>query len=436
MSNPLADLIARGEGSYNSYNRGTEKDEDGKTKVISANQAIDFSELSVSEVERRQALPSGDPDRVFAFGRYQMIPGTFKEVVDKLGIAGDTKLRPETQDRMFSDYLMKGKRPQIEAYVTGQGSLHAAQKAAAMEWASIDDPDTPGKPYGNYAAKGNRSTIRAEEVAKALDSMKAQYQADLKRGMSPEAAWRDITTHGEKLDFGHHASRDPLADGVFKQGEHGQAVRSMQEKLSGLGYTGTDGKPLVADGDFGQNTRQAVERFQRDQGLTVDGKAGPKTLEALAAAVQAREPATTADTPAAPSMADPGHPDHARYRDTLEKLQTLEQQRAQGGLSALFADRQQMENAAGQVVFESRVSGMNQVDSVVARLDGQGLFAVQGQLGDPASLRVYVDHAQAVGQDVQASTRQLEALAQVQDPALAQAQAQAQAQTQAQQPAR
>lgn len=53
MSNPLADLIARGEGSYNSYNRGTEKDEDGKTKVISANQAIDFSELSVSEVERR-----------------------------------------------------------------------------------------------------------------------------------------------------------------------------------------------------------------------------------------------------------------------------------------------------------------------------------------------------------------------------------------------
>ncbi|MGK2911376.1 MAG: XVIPCD domain-containing protein, partial [Sphingobium sp.] len=192
--------------------------------------------------------------------------------------------------------------------------------------------------------------------------------------------------------------RSPMADGMLVQKEHGQAVKTMQEKLFGLGYTGTDGKPLVADGDFGPSTRQAVEQFQRDQRLTVDGKAGPKTLEALAAAVQAREPATMADTPAAPSMADPGHPDHARYRDTLEKLQTLEQQRAQGGLSALFADRQQMENAAGQVVFESRVSGMNQVDSVVARLDGQGLFAVQGQLGDPASLRVYVGHAQAVGQ--------------------------------------
>jgi hypothetical protein len=65
---------------------------------------------------------------------------------------------------------------------------------------------------------------------------------------------------------------------------------------------------------------------------------------------------------------------------------------------------------------------MNQVDSVVARPDGQGLFAVQGQLGDPGAQRVYVDRAQAVGQDVQASTGQVEALAHVQDPVLVQAQ--------------
>ncbi len=215
---------------------------------------------------------------------------------------------------------------------------------------------------------------------------------------------------------------NPMADGMLVQKEHGQAVKTMQEKLAGLGYTGTDGKPLVADGDFGPNTRQAVEQFQRDQGLTVDGKAGPKTLEALTAAMQSREPTTTADTPAAPSMADPGRPDHARYRDVLEKLQTLEQQRNLGGLPALFADRRQLENAAGQVVFESKVSGLKQVDAVVARPDGQGVFAVQGQLGDPASQRVYVDRAQAPGQDVQAITRQVEALAQMQEQARTQSQ--------------
>jgi putative chitinase len=226
------------------------------------------------------------------------------------------------------------------------------------------------------------------------------------------------------------SARDPIADGVLKQKEHGEAVKAMQEKLAGLGYAGTGGKPLTSDGDFGPNTRHAVEQFQRDHGLTVDGKAGPKTLEGLETAVQAKGqagPATTADKPAAPSpvassMADEGHPDHGRYRDAVEKLQALDQQRARGGLSALFADRRQLENAAGQVVFESKVSGLKQVDAVVARPDGQGVFAVQGQLGDPASQRVYVDRAQAPGQDVQAITRQVEALAQMQEQARTQSQ--------------
>ncbi len=57
-----------------------------------------------------------------------------------------------------------------------------------------------------------------------------------------------------------------------------------------------------------------------------------------------------------------------------------------------------------------QVVGMSQVDIVVARPDGQGVFAVQGQLGDPAAHRTYIDLAQAVGQDLRSSTRQSEAL--------------------------
>ncbi|WDS35816.1 peptidoglycan-binding domain-containing protein [Pseudoxanthomonas sp.] len=215
---------------------------------------------------------------------------------------------------------------------------------------------------------------------------------------------------------------DAAADGVLVSGERGESVKAMQEKLAGLSYTGTNGKPLNPDADFGPGTRHAVEQFQRDHGLTADGKAGPKTLEALEQAVQAKGQATTTAEQAAPSMASAGHADNGRYRDVLGKLESLEQQRAQGGLPALFGDRQQLENAAGQVVFESRASGLTQVDSVLARPDGQGVFAVQGQLGDPASQRVYVDRAQAVGQDLQASTRQLDALASIQEQTQAQIQ--------------
>ena len=130
-------------------------------------------------------------------------------------------------------------------------------------------------------------------------------------------------------------------------------------------YLGKDGKPLVADGDFGPGTVEAVKQFQRDHHLTVDGKAGGATLGALEVATQQRAQA------AEPTMATPGHADNPRYQQVVEKLEALEEQRRQGGLSPLFNDRSQLENAAGQVAYESKLAGMSQVDTVLARPDNQ-----------------------------------------------------------------
>ncbi|HAL22323.1 MAG TPA: peptidoglycan-binding protein, partial [Stenotrophomonas sp.] len=88
------------------------------------------------------------------------------------------------------------------------------------------------------------------------------------------------------------------------------------------------------------------------------------------------------------------------------KLQALQQQRAQAGLCPLFGSAQETERAAGQLAYESKVAGMRQIDHVVARPDGSGLFAVQGALGDPAAQRAFVDRQQAVSQSLEASTRQ------------------------------
>ena len=49
---------------------------------------------------------------------------------------------------------------------------------------------------------------------------------------------------------------------------------------------------------------------------------------------------------------------------------------------------------------------------MLARPDGSGLFAVQGDVGNPAAMRIYVDGSQARGQDVVSSTRQLDDLLQ------------------------
>lgn len=67
----------------------------------------------------------------------------------------------------------------------------------------------------------------------------------------------------------------------------GEAVRELQRQLRELDYRDMDG-PVTADGRFGDRTRRAVEAFQYDYGLTVDGVAGPKTWRALRHALRQR----------------------------------------------------------------------------------------------------------------------------------------------------
>jgi chromosome segregation ATPase len=53
-------------------------------------------------------------------------------------------------------------------------------------------------------------------------------------------------------------------------------VNAAQEALTKLGYG-----PLTPDGRIGPKTRQAIEAFERAQGLTVTGNLGPATMQAL-----------------------------------------------------------------------------------------------------------------------------------------------------------
>ena len=63
---------------------------------------------------------------------------------------------------------------------------------------------------------------------------------------------------------------------VLKQGSKGTQVRTLQTKLKSWGYyTGS------VDGVFGANTKAAVVRFQKKNGLTADGIVGAKTAAAL-----------------------------------------------------------------------------------------------------------------------------------------------------------
>ncbi|QQK76653.1 C40 family peptidase [Salicibibacter cibarius] len=59
------------------------------------------------------------------------------------------------------------------------------------------------------------------------------------------------------------------------RGDQGSGVEQLQSDLNEQGYT------VQVDGLFGSETENAVKTYQNDQGLGVDGIAGPNTYDAL-----------------------------------------------------------------------------------------------------------------------------------------------------------
>lgn len=69
-----------------------------------------------------------------------------------------------------------------------------------------------------------------------------------------------------------------LGERILRNGSEGEDVKELQKYLIQLGYScGSYG----ADGDFGDATELAVEKFQKDHGLEVDGEYGPKSHAAM-----------------------------------------------------------------------------------------------------------------------------------------------------------
>ncbi|WP_230951426.1 mannosyl-glycoprotein endo-beta-N-acetylglucosamidase [Burkholderia anthina] len=155
-------LIARGEGDYNSVNRGARGGYRSGTENLEG--------MTLAQVMAAQR--SGQFN---AAGRYQIIGSTLAEAARGLKLNGSEMFDRKLQDRIFDEYLVRNKRRAIADYVEGRSDdLRGALRAASREWASVADPDT-GRSY--YAGKGNnRASITAAEMEAALRNTRATYQ--------------------------------------------------------------------------------------------------------------------------------------------------------------------------------------------------------------------------------------------------------------------
>jgi hypothetical protein len=181
----LGDLIGEaesGEAGYGAFNRGVAGDQ--------ADQTIDFSQLSISEILALQSLPAGDPTRLFAVGKYLLIPVTIKSAVAALTIDVNVKYSPSIQEKFFRDYLIAMKRPAIKNYITGasgDAGLVDAQIALAHEFSSVGLPSTGRSAFAGISE--NRAAVAPADSARVLNDECNAYRQNLSNGMSPEQAW-------------------------------------------------------------------------------------------------------------------------------------------------------------------------------------------------------------------------------------------------------
>ncbi len=104
-----------------------------------------------------------------------------------------------------------------------------------------------------------------------------QITAVLNIGAKSGCNGRHWTRHG-KLPWVRYEQNYQLELTMLRFGCKGTAVKALQQLLIANGFScghwGTDG-------EFGAATMEAVQRFQAENGLSVDGIAGPKTMAKL-----------------------------------------------------------------------------------------------------------------------------------------------------------
>jgi len=167
----LGNIISKGEGNYNSVNRGLVKG-----KNLGAFET-DLGKMTINQILGRNKLKAGDKNRMNAVGKYQIIASTMKQAKKAMGLSGNEKFTKEMQERIFKEFLIPKRKGLADYLNGGKTSLNQAQYEASMEWASIPVPKgyktKTGKVSngnvtyydengGNKAKKGQGEKVRQE----------------------------------------------------------------------------------------------------------------------------------------------------------------------------------------------------------------------------------------------------------------------------------
>ncbi len=184
------DTILKGESKtyddHNWYNNtGLKSFIKGTSKTPYSLLKKDLSSYTLEEIIEFQSNPRNATGQLWAVGRYQIIPTTFKELVKRLNLPLETKFSKEVQDKM--GYSLLTQRSTIKNYIQGisPDTTENKQRAAlsvAQIWSSVGVPypvqgskKYVDKNESYYSGGGDKASVTTEDAQKALTVLRKSH---------------------------------------------------------------------------------------------------------------------------------------------------------------------------------------------------------------------------------------------------------------------
>lgn len=300
--------------------------------------------------------------------------------------------------------------------------------------------------YGQSLGTQSNVKTGAKHVHLELDTRYYQqyenYIADLTSGRLPLEAEHRVGVQALPV----------VDDGVVRLGESGERVKDLQRVMADEGYRAVGGRALDRDGVYRLNMQGALLDFQRDHGLPQTGDIDDATLRMAPMlpdrardmdrpdyTVPGRAPPADRSAPAPTAPGHSGHPDHRP--GLAEPLPPALNQSSRGSSASVLgpADQEMLEQIrsgvrkideglgkpyddASERISRSLLAAcrdnsdaygkssgyslsenaLTRVDHVVLGKSGH-VFAVQGDLNDPAHKRSFVSVDQALNTPIEQS---------------------------------
>lgn len=229
----LLDLIASGEGGYNSMNQGGADQGSIRGSTHNASRILgkNLPDMTVGEVKRHQSLPRSHPQRLFAAGRYQIIPSTMRAVTHSAGVRDNQLFDQATQDRLGARLVLN--RTPAKNYIEGRSNdADRAVVSLSQEWASL--PNLSGR---SYYPPYRRTPHTVAQVKGALDAARTNRPVTVTGGTNAGSSSGGGGGGGGTSETPQQAAggtRPPLASIRSRSGRSVQVAAAYARNFQGF----------------------------------------------------------------------------------------------------------------------------------------------------------------------------------------------------------